>query len=190
MESLNRMVAEAMKALQNAIVRLAELPGLGIDSAQQIIAEIGPRECGRVQQRSLSQTQSFDAPAAQSTRARCSQEGRLSASNRFPPLGFPPRVRKSGLGHRPPPLPADLENPSRRCDLYGIWTDTHAPRAKAETATASDPTQETRIRSPAYPDCARLDRRLIFEGVAGGGGGPAPLCPAKGGKVPFTSGVV
>ncbi|MGH9629462.1 MAG: transposase [Bryobacteraceae bacterium] len=27
---------------QEAIVRLAELPGLGIDSAQQIIAEIGP----------------------------------------------------------------------------------------------------------------------------------------------------
>lgn len=32
-----------MKAHQNAIVRLAELPGLGIDSAQQIIAEIGPK---------------------------------------------------------------------------------------------------------------------------------------------------
>jgi transposase len=43
MESLNRMIAEAMKAHQNAIVRLAELPGLGIDSAQQIIAEIGPK---------------------------------------------------------------------------------------------------------------------------------------------------
>ena len=37
------MIAEAMKAHEDAIVRLAELPGLGVDSAQQIIAEIGPR---------------------------------------------------------------------------------------------------------------------------------------------------
>src|SRR5437764_2106210 len=43
MENLNRMIAEAMKAHQNEVVRLAELPGLGIDSAQQIIAEIGPQ---------------------------------------------------------------------------------------------------------------------------------------------------
>lgn len=37
------MIAEAMKAHEDAIVRLAELPGLGVDSAQQIVAEIGPR---------------------------------------------------------------------------------------------------------------------------------------------------
>lgn len=43
MESLNQMIAEAMKAHQEAVIRLAELPGLGVDSAQQIIAEIGPK---------------------------------------------------------------------------------------------------------------------------------------------------
>ena len=37
------MIADAMKAHEAAIVRLAELPGLGVDSAQQIIAEIGPK---------------------------------------------------------------------------------------------------------------------------------------------------
>lgn len=37
------MIAEAMKAHEDAVVRLSELPGLGVDSAQQIIAEIGPR---------------------------------------------------------------------------------------------------------------------------------------------------
>jgi transposase len=42
-ENLNGMIADAMKAHQDAVVRLAELPGLGIDSAQQIIAEIGPQ---------------------------------------------------------------------------------------------------------------------------------------------------
>jgi transposase len=40
--NLDSMIAEAMKAHEEAIVRLGELPGLGIDSAQQIIAEIGP----------------------------------------------------------------------------------------------------------------------------------------------------
>jgi transposase len=37
------MIAEAMKAHEDAVVRLSELPGLGVDSAQQIIAEIGSR---------------------------------------------------------------------------------------------------------------------------------------------------
>lgn len=39
---LERMIADAMKAREAAIVRLSELPGLGVDSAQQIVAEIGP----------------------------------------------------------------------------------------------------------------------------------------------------
>jgi transposase len=43
MASLDKMIVEAMKAHQDAIVRLAELPGLGIDWAQHIIAEIGPQ---------------------------------------------------------------------------------------------------------------------------------------------------
>jgi transposase len=37
---LNRMIAEAMRAHQDAVIRLAEVPGLGVDSAQQIIAEV------------------------------------------------------------------------------------------------------------------------------------------------------
>jgi len=38
---LNSLIAEAMKPHQEAVIRLAEVPGLGIDSAQQIIAEVG-----------------------------------------------------------------------------------------------------------------------------------------------------
>src|SRR6516225_3566568 len=41
MERLNHMIAAAMKAHQDAVIRLAEVPGLGVDSAQQIIAEVG-----------------------------------------------------------------------------------------------------------------------------------------------------
>ena len=41
MAELNRMIAQAMKSHQDAVIRLAEVPGLGVDSAQQIIAELG-----------------------------------------------------------------------------------------------------------------------------------------------------
>jgi hypothetical protein len=33
--------AKAMKSHQDAVIRLAEVPGLGVDSAQRIIAEAG-----------------------------------------------------------------------------------------------------------------------------------------------------
>jgi transposase len=42
MATLEQLIAGALTAHQAAITRLAELPGLGVDSAQQIIAEIGP----------------------------------------------------------------------------------------------------------------------------------------------------
>ena len=42
MDTLDQLIAAALTAHQAAITRLAELPGLGVDSAQQIIAEIGP----------------------------------------------------------------------------------------------------------------------------------------------------
>jgi transposase len=41
MEQLHRMIADAMKPQQDAVIRLAEVPGFGVDSAQQIIAEVG-----------------------------------------------------------------------------------------------------------------------------------------------------
>jgi transposase len=39
--TLKGMIAQAMKPHQEAVMRLAEVPGLGVDSAQQIIAEVG-----------------------------------------------------------------------------------------------------------------------------------------------------
>ena len=40
--TLNMMIAQAMKPYQDAVIRLAQVPGFGIDSAQQVIAEVGP----------------------------------------------------------------------------------------------------------------------------------------------------
>ena len=41
-EQLHELTAREMKAHNDAVVRLSEMPGLGVDSAQQIIAELGP----------------------------------------------------------------------------------------------------------------------------------------------------
>lgn len=40
---LNGMIAQCMQKHQDAVVRLAEVPGFGPDSAQQLIAEVGPQ---------------------------------------------------------------------------------------------------------------------------------------------------
>jgi len=42
MASLEKSIAEALQSHQEAVTRLVEIPGIGVDSAQQIIAEIGP----------------------------------------------------------------------------------------------------------------------------------------------------
>ena len=38
---LNGMIARALKPHQEVVARLAEVPGLGVDSAQQVISEVG-----------------------------------------------------------------------------------------------------------------------------------------------------
>jgi len=42
MATLEKTIAEALQAHHEAVARLVEIPGIGVDSAQQIIAEIGP----------------------------------------------------------------------------------------------------------------------------------------------------
>jgi len=41
-ESLNSNLGQSLRQYNDAVVRLAEVPGLGADSAQQVIAEVGP----------------------------------------------------------------------------------------------------------------------------------------------------
>jgi len=41
-ETLNKSLGETLRQHQDAVTRLAEVPGFGVDSAQQVIAEVGP----------------------------------------------------------------------------------------------------------------------------------------------------
>jgi transposase len=43
LETVHRMIAQAMQKHADAVQRLAEVPGFGADSAQQVIAEVGAR---------------------------------------------------------------------------------------------------------------------------------------------------
>ena len=128
---LESMIAEAMKAHEDAVVRLAELPGLGVDSAQQIIAEIGPGaeafpsapqlaswvgvlsgtpgERGRVHQQSVSEREPRHAAPAEPTGPRRCPQARLLPANLVQTPLPSPRLCEGGLGNRPPSLPIDLE---------------------------------------------------------------------------------
>ena len=42
LDTLHRKIAQGLRQHQEAVLRLAAVPGLGVDSAQQLIAEVGP----------------------------------------------------------------------------------------------------------------------------------------------------
>jgi transposase len=42
MEILDKSIGEALHSYHDAVLRLAEVPGYGVDSAQQVTAEVGP----------------------------------------------------------------------------------------------------------------------------------------------------
>jgi transposase len=42
-EELNKLAAAQMQRYQNAVTRLIEIPGIGAEAAQEILAEIGPQ---------------------------------------------------------------------------------------------------------------------------------------------------
>ena len=101
-------MASLLSQHQDAVQRLAEVPGLGVDSAQQIIAEVGPtaatfpsdkclsswlgacpgdeRERGRELQPPLSEGQPSHAAVTQSGCERRSQGQRKHLRNRVSPF--------------------------------------------------------------------------------------------------------
>ncbi|MGB7436619.1 MAG: transposase [Candidatus Acidiferrum sp.] len=109
---LDQEMASLLSRHQDAVQRLAEVPGLGVDSAQQIIAEVGPtaatfpsekclsswvRDCpgddesaGCKLQPPLSKGQPPHATLTQSSCERSSQEQRKQLRDRVSPLGPAP----------------------------------------------------------------------------------------------------
>src|ERR1700745_4352152 len=98
MGQLDQEIANLLRPHEDAVKRLAEVPGLGVDSAQQIIAEVGPavatfpsdrqlctwltvapgeqQKRGRQLQPPYAEGYSPDAAHSQSSCQRCSEDQR------------------------------------------------------------------------------------------------------------------
>ena len=187
---LEKMISDAMKAHEETIARLAELPGLGVDSAQQIIAEIGPEAAafpsapqlaswvgvcpGRQESAGESSSNrsakgNRSMPPPRSTCPRRSQEGGYPDADRFSAFVGPYGIQQSNLGHRAPPVPADLEVLARQCPVHRAWSCPNSNRLKAEAPTPRYAASQDGLSGRTYITDAQ-PVGVIFEGVAGVGG--------------------
>jgi transposase len=132
MNQLDHEVANLLSQYRDAVQRLAEVPGLGVDSAHQIVAEVGAaaatfpfreaprflgwsmprtrRERGSLGEQPIPEGQPLHAASSQSSR-QCRGQGqgqhlRYCVSAVATALGF----QTSHLGDCPSSLPTDLEN--------------------------------------------------------------------------------
>jgi transposase len=108
---LDQEIAGLLRPHQDAVERLAEVPGLGVDSAQQIIAEVGATaatfpsaknlvswvgacpgegERGGEPQQALAQRQPPDAPHSESSCECCRQTQRKHLRNPLSSFGTAP----------------------------------------------------------------------------------------------------
>ncbi|MBI4875257.1 MAG: IS110 family transposase [Acidobacteria bacterium] len=181
-------LGQAMQAHQEAIARLAALPGLGVDSAQQVIAQIGPEAAAFPTSEQLASWVGV-CPGRQ-------ESAGVSVRNRSPKGNRPmrklinqlawaavktegsyfqllfrrwvPRMggEESDLGGGAPPAAADLEGAPprsalRRTRSAGIEQGRH-PTAQA--AALARPAR-ARLQSDPRTDPSAGLYRLIFEGV-------------------------
>ena len=129
---LDQQMATLLSQHHEAVHRLAEVPGLGVDSAQQIIAEVGAtaatfslsqaprlvggrlprrrRERGRELQPPLAEGEPADASSAQSGGQRRRQDEGQPLRAGVPPFSSPPRTPTGHWGDCASALSADLED--------------------------------------------------------------------------------
>jgi transposase len=139
-ESLDRMAAQALKKHEEAVIRLAQVPGLGADSAQQIIAEVGvdvkafpsatqfASWAGTIpgSEESAEKEPQFAVPEGQQVPAADSDPGSAGSGQKkelplpecVPQTHAPLGLQRRTLGHRPQALPPGLEDSARPGPLH------------------------------------------------------------------------
>src|SRR6516165_10656522 len=78
MEKLHRLIAQALKPYPEVVARLAEVPGFGPDSAQQVMAEVGVRASSFPSAGDLASwvgTCPGENESAEENHSRCSPKG-------------------------------------------------------------------------------------------------------------------
>ena len=78
---LNRMIAQALKPHEDAVTRLAEMTGFGVDSAQPFIAEVGPEAATFPTARDLTSWSGTNP--GQDTSAEKNHSGRSAKGNKY-----------------------------------------------------------------------------------------------------------
>jgi transposase len=139
MHQLDKAIASSLGTHQDAVQRLAEVPGLGVDSAHQIVAELGPVAAVFPSAKHLSswvgvcpgeeesagESHSQRSPKGnrpmrrllnQAAQAAVKAKGSIFELT-FRRLKAKARISRSHLGHRSSNLPADLEDPARPSSL-------------------------------------------------------------------------
>jgi hypothetical protein len=177
---LDLEMASLLSEHQDAVERLAEVPGLGVDSAQQIIAEVGPTAATRDLslremfllvswglQPPLPEGQPPHAALTQSGCERRSQDQRKHLRNRVSPLRPAPGTQSSHRGHCPSTVSTDLADPAPRSSLRRTGPRRHqAVKAKAhgenDPATPKPRLSDRTTESSTQPST----RAVIFEPVA------------------------
>ncbi len=183
---LDQETASLLRQHQDAVERLAEVPGLGVDSATQIIAEVGPmaatlsfgeasllvggRLPGRRTKRrrelqpSIPTGQPPHAAPTQSGR-ECRREGqRKYLRNCLSALGPAPSTSPSHCGHCPSTVSVDLVDPAPSSPLRGTPSSGYQT-ISASTHRQNDPsTPQTRLPSRTTKFATRqLGRKVIFD---------------------------
>ena len=147
-EELDKEMASLLSQYQDAVERLAEVPGLGVDSAQQITAEVGPTAATFPSEKCLSSWVDESAGVNYSHRSpkgnrpmrrllnsgceRRSQGQRKHLRNRVSPFRPAPGTQSSDRGHCPSTVSADLADPAPGSPLRRTRPSRHqAVKAKA-----------------------------------------------------------
>ena len=192
-DRLDQELASLLHLHQDAVQRLAEVPGLGVDSAQQIIAEVGPtaatfpsgemsvllgwcmprrrRECGRELQPPVAEGQPPHAARSQPVCQRRSQNQRKHLRNRVSPLSPASGTQSNHRGHCPSTVSAYLVDPTPGSSLRRTGPSRHQTiEAKAHCenhpATPKPRLSDRSAESSTQPSTSAV----IFEPVGWPGG--------------------
>jgi transposase len=142
-EELNKLAAAQMQRYQNAVTRLIEIPGIGAEAAQEILAEIGPQAAafpsaeqpaswiGVCPGSNESAGENYSGRSAKGNRflrrlaavssgaGRCQNQREPSAVC-FQTPRHPSRICQGSLGRRSPDLQNRLERPAQRSTIHRI----------------------------------------------------------------------
>ena len=161
-QQLDEELAQLLRGHQDAVERLAAVPGLGVDSAQQIITEVGPTAATFPTAKRLASwvgacpghdesagiNHSHRAPHGnrqmrrllnQAANAAVKAKGSIFRA-RVSALGRPAWTRPSDRGDCPSPLPPGVEDPPRRRHVRGTRPGRHqtscaTPRCEDDPGT-------------------------------------------------------